>query len=97
MGIARMFRRLQSCNNVEDMRQLAKQRLPHIFDIVARLKSAEHAGGTVTVMTDVTEQKQAERDLMQERDGLRVLIDLTKQDKSEMIAVLEEVLSQLKN
>ncbi len=23
-----MFRRLQSCNNVEDMRQLAKQRLP---------------------------------------------------------------------
>ncbi len=55
------------------------------------------AGGTVTVMTDVTEQKQAERDLMQERDGLRVLIDLTKQDKSEMIAVLEEVLSQLKN
>ena len=28
MGIARMFRRLQSCNNVEDMRQLAKQRLP---------------------------------------------------------------------
>ena len=28
MGIARMFRRLQSCNNVEDMRQLAKLRLP---------------------------------------------------------------------
>ncbi len=28
MSIARMFRRHQSCNNVEDMRQLAKQRLP---------------------------------------------------------------------
>ncbi len=28
MGVARMFRRLQSCNNVEDMRRLAKQRLP---------------------------------------------------------------------
>ncbi len=37
------------------------------------------------------------RVLLQERDGLRVLIDLTKQDKSEAIAVLEEVLSQLKN
>ena len=34
---------------------------------------------------------------LQEREGLRVLVDLTKQDKSEAIAVLEEVLSQLKN
>ncbi len=37
------------------------------------------------------------RVVLQERDGLRVLVDLTKQDKSEAIAVLEEVLSKLKN
>jgi hypothetical protein len=35
--------------------------------------------------------------VLQERKGLRVLVDLTKQDKSEAIAILEEVLSQLKN
>jgi adenylate cyclase len=34
--------------------------------------------------------------MLQERDGLRVLVDLTKQDKSEAIAVLEEVLLQLR-
>jgi class 3 adenylate cyclase len=37
------------------------------------------------------------RVVLRERDGLRVLVDLTKQDKMEAIAVLEEVLSQLKN
>jgi class 3 adenylate cyclase len=37
------------------------------------------------------------RVVLQERDGLRVLVDLTKQDKSEAIAALEEVLSQLKD
>ncbi len=37
------------------------------------------------------------RVVLQEREGVRVLVDLTKQDKSEAIAVLEEVLSQLKN
>jgi class 3 adenylate cyclase len=36
------------------------------------------------------------RVVLRERDGLRILVDLTKQDKSEAIAVLEEVLSQLK-
>ena len=35
--------------------------------------------------------------VLQERDGIRLLVDLTKQDKSEAIAVLEEVLSQLKD
>jgi hypothetical protein len=35
--------------------------------------------------------------VLQERKGLRVLVDLTKQDKSEAIAILEEVLSQLKS
>jgi hypothetical protein len=34
--------------------------------------------------------------MLQERDGLRVLVDLSKQDKSEAIAILEEVLSQLR-
>jgi class 3 adenylate cyclase len=35
--------------------------------------------------------------LMQERDGLRVLVDLSKQDKSEAIKILEGVLAQLKS
>ncbi len=35
--------------------------------------------------------------ILQEREGLRVLVDLTKQDKSEAIAALKEVLSQLEN
>ena len=35
--------------------------------------------------------------LMQESDGLRVLVDLSKQDKSEAIKILEGVLAQLKN
>jgi class 3 adenylate cyclase/PAS domain-containing protein len=36
------------------------------------------------------------RVVLQERDGLRVLVDLTKQVSSEAIKVLEEVLSELK-
>jgi adenylate cyclase len=36
------------------------------------------------------------RVVLQERKGLRVLVDLTKQDKSEAITMLEEVLSQLR-
>ena len=36
------------------------------------------------------------RVVLREREGLHVLVDLTKQDKSEAIATLEEVLSQLK-
>ncbi len=35
--------------------------------------------------------------VLRERDGLRVLVDLTRPDKSEAIAILEEVLAQLKN
>jgi len=34
---------------------------------------------------------------LQERKGLRVLVDLSKQDKSEAIAILEGVLTQLKS
>jgi hypothetical protein len=37
------------------------------------------------------------RVVLQERDGLRVLVDLSKQDKREAIAILEEVLLQLKS
>ena len=37
------------------------------------------------------------RVVLHDREGLRVLVDLTKQDRSEAIAVLEEVLLQLKN
>jgi len=36
------------------------------------------------------------RVVLREHDGLRVLVDLSKQDKSEAIAILEEVLSQLR-
>jgi adenylate cyclase len=36
------------------------------------------------------------RVVLQERDGLRVLVDLSKQDRTEAIAILEEVLLQLK-
>jgi hypothetical protein len=36
------------------------------------------------------------RVVLQERDGLRVLVDLTKQVSSEAIKVLEEVLAELK-
>ena len=36
------------------------------------------------------------RIVLQERDGFRVLVDLTKEDRTEAIAILEEVLSQLK-
>jgi adenylate cyclase len=35
--------------------------------------------------------------VLRERDGLRVLVDLSKPDKSEAIAILEEVLSQLRS
>lgn len=37
------------------------------------------------------------RVVLRERDGFRLLVDLTKQDKSEAIALLEEVLSNLKD
>jgi class 3 adenylate cyclase len=36
------------------------------------------------------------RIVLQERDGFRVLVDLTKEDRTEAIAILEEVLSQLR-
>jgi class 3 adenylate cyclase/PAS domain-containing protein len=36
------------------------------------------------------------RVVLQERKGMRVLVDLTRQDKSEAITILEEVLSQLR-
>ena len=50
--------------------------------------------GDTSAVDDLVEEG---RVILQEREGLRVLVDLTKQDKSEAIAALEEVLSQLKN
>ena len=38
----------------------------------------------------------AGRIVLQERKGLRVLVDLTRQDKSEAIKILGDVLTQLK-
>ena len=40
---------------------------------------------------------EAGRIVVQERDGLKLLVDLSKSDKTEAIAILEEVLSQLKS
>ena len=40
---------------------------------------------------------EAGRIVVQERDGLKLLVDLSKSDKSEAIAILEEVLLQLKS
>ncbi|MCT8970549.1 PAS-domain containing protein [Microbaculum marinisediminis] len=37
-----------------------------------------------------------DRVILREREGLRVLVDLTKQDRREAISILEEVLSRLK-
>ncbi len=49
------------------------------------------------VVGELVELEQEGKVVLQERDGLRVLVDLTKQDKSQAIAALEEVLSKLKN
>jgi adenylate cyclase len=40
---------------------------------------------------------EAGRIVVQERDGLKLLVDLSKSDKTEAIAILEEVLSQLRS
>jgi len=56
------------------------QRPISIYKVVGRLDELVETGKIV----------------LQERDGLKVLVDLTKQDKSDAIAILEEVLSQLK-
>jgi adenylate cyclase len=51
---------------------------------------------TFKVVGTYDELIDAGRVVLQERDGLRVLVDLSKQDKSQAIAILEEVLSQLR-
>ena len=51
---------------------------------------------TYKILGTYDELVQAGRVVLQERDGLRVLIDLARQDKAEAIAILELVLSQLK-
>ena len=40
---------------------------------------------------------EAGRIVVQERDGLKLLVDLSRSDRTEAIAILEEVLSQLKS
>ncbi|MCW5745230.1 MAG: PAS-domain containing protein [Alphaproteobacteria bacterium] len=51
---------------------------------------------TYKVVGAYNELVETGRIVLQERDGLRVLVDLTKQDKSAAISILEEVLLQLK-
>jgi len=51
---------------------------------------------TFKVVGTYDEMIQTGRVVLQERDGLRVLVDLSKQDKSQAIAILEEVLEQLR-
>ena len=34
--------------------------------------------------------------VLEERDGLHVLVDLTKQDRSDVIEILQDILTQLK-
>ena len=48
------------------------------------------------VVGELVELEQEGKVVLQERDGLRVLVDLTKQDKSQAIAALEEVLKKLR-
>jgi len=38
----------------------------------------------------------AGRVVLEERDGLHVLVDLTKQDRSDVIEILQNILTQLK-
>ena len=51
---------------------------------------------TYKVVGTYDELIQTGRVVLQERDGLRVLVDLSKQDRSQAIAILEEVLAQLR-
>jgi adenylate cyclase len=51
---------------------------------------------TYKIVATYDELVESGRVVLQERKGVRLAVDLTKQDKSEAIAVLEEVLSQLK-
>lgn len=56
------------------------------------------AYGIIFMLQPIESQARASlgRVVLQERDGLRVLVDLTKQVSSEAIKVLEEVLAELK-
>ena len=51
---------------------------------------------TFKVVGTYEELTETGRVVLQERDGLRVLVDLSRQDRSEAIAILEGVLSQLR-
>jgi hypothetical protein len=51
---------------------------------------------TYKVVGTYNELIQTGRVVLQERDGLRILVDLSKQDRSQAIAILQEVLDQLR-
>jgi len=51
---------------------------------------------TFKVVGTFDELVKSGRVVLQEREGVRVLVDLSKQDRTEAIAILEEVLSQLR-
>jgi class 3 adenylate cyclase/PAS domain-containing protein len=52
---------------------------------------------TYKIVGSYDELVKSGRIVLQERDGLRVLVDLTKHDKAQAITILEEVLSQLRS
>jgi adenylate cyclase len=60
------------------------------------VKGFAKAISTYKIVGTFDELVEAGKIVLQERKGLRLLVDLSKQDKSEAIAMLEEVLSQLK-
>jgi class 3 adenylate cyclase len=51
---------------------------------------------TFKVVGTFDELAESGRVVLQEREGVRVLVDLSKRNKTEAIAILEEVLSQLR-
>jgi hypothetical protein len=61
------------------------------------VKGFQRPISTYKIVGTFDELVESGRIVLQERDGFRVLVDLTKQNKSEAIAILEEVLSQLKS
>lgn len=74
----------------DQIQELRRQQFP---------PTSRHHRVEALVARTSTERRQSNTQSLEleERDGFRVLIDLTKQDKSEAIEALEEVLSQLKN
>lgn len=60
------------------------------------VKGFQRPISTFKVVGTYEELTETGRVVLQERDGLRVLVDLSRQDRSEAIAILEGVLAQLR-